>query len=159
MKNISENDVYVRMGIEISIGTKALKTTDTAYKKFIAIMCIDPSDDKGDPENLVSSISGLMNANQTASKNEHFVYKNGWFYYVDSNDSQKPYKVLHSGEATERLFYEMHFPVLKKEYNGYFNKPFTITIVAQAVPAEAVTDFSKIDQVFDAYAVKIKDNQ
>lgn len=129
--NDSEDDVYVRMKIVIKaknenaeyVELDKTKPSDAAIYEAImsAIYC-----GAGD-ENDVRLIG-----DNGASQNENFVLAaDGWFYYKKAGE----YTVVASGEGTKTLFDNLKLPVLKSEYNGFFDSEFQIEIVAQAVSA------------------------
>lgn len=157
--NVSDTDVYIRMKVDVvDYKDKIISAGDDRYKMIMKLLCLSGDDsfaDLKEPQNYeANSIKHLVdfeNGEVSKSNNKNFEYDNGWFYYIDADS--KAMKLRKTGQATERLFEEIHIPILKKDYlnNNYYNDEnydifqygFTIRIVAQAVPASDLEDKDK----------------
>lgn len=159
--NASENSVYVRMSIVLydSEGNK-ITDSDRLYYLLSSIYLYE-EDEKSIqlfPKGSLS-VDGTISGSYV-SNNTNFVYKDGWFYYIDK---------LSASDTTPSLFDYILIPILKTEY-AYFDDGFSIEVEAQAINAESVEvresgiteegnlkDESVLTAVVDTFADKYSD--
>lgn len=140
--NSGEADVYVRMCLVIkdASGTEILPDGENGGR-YSAILEALYCKSEGTSEDYTL----LTRSEDTyVCQNAAFLYEDGWFYYMSDGE----YTVLEPDTATPTLFDCIRIPVLKTEYNGYFDSEFTIEVVVQAVAAETKTE--NVKAAFDA---------
>lgn len=96
------------------------------------------------------------------SQNPHFVYYDGYFYYVLSDEEKTDdildqlddfdkkaglCKQLKPNESTEKLFDEVKVPITKTQYHTLFISGFQIEITAEGIPADYLDLYTKDKEV------------
>ncbi len=163
--NSCENDVYIRVKIEIldSNGNELSAEVANAIAEAIYVSYDDTN------KTTLFKNDGTITSNNSyfyydsSSANTASDYKyDGWFYYVgDNNDALE---VLESKKSTEKLFNYIHIPELKSDYNGIFDQEFDIVITVQALPTNLLdanstslsSNLSDISAAFNSYITLYK---
>ena len=175
--NNSEDSVYVRMKILIKDEDgKELDQNEERYQGILRALYLsvqegngEAGEEDGSPsENmedapLVSQIEskGDGNLEMTLNQSSAFFYEDGWFYY-GTDGNEKTYTSLAAGAKTPALFDKLIAPIYKKKaktvleddsllvYDGVFDTPFTIEIIAQGISAKTKTEeiLNKFDTDF-----------
>lgn len=127
--NNSDVVVYVRMKVEISLDGTEIKDTEELYKKIISYIYFNYDYDLETGSNFYDNVNGEY-------QNPDFYYYNGYFYYA-SGDTCKP---LEQHKATPRLFDCIKLPVMKTDFDGVFDKKFTIKVIAEGISKAIVED-------------------
>lgn len=155
--NASDADVYVRMQIEMlelnADGTvkytdgKENYITGDRYDSIMNAIYYRDAQDKTERLAAYDEAAGYI------SNNPAFCYDDGWFYYAAPQADGYLLTALAPESSTEKLFDELHIPVLKSEYLGVFDANFSVRVTAQAVPAGAVSadaDTEAVKALFEA---------
>ncbi len=111
--NISQDECYVRMKVEITDSDGAAVSDELYRKIFDALGTYDNDSDK-----IIGGISS------------DFTLYDGWYYYTKGNDECV---TLKTNDVTTPLFTDVVIPSLKSEYTGVFDSVFNINVVAEAV--------------------------
>ena len=128
--NNSEAEVYVRMKIELVVdGNTYNSTADALYKKIISYIYYNYNFDEETGNLFYDTESGKYN-------NPDFYYYYGYFYYVENGSC----KALKPHQATPKLFECIKLPIMKSEFNGVFDKIFTIKVIAEGVSTAVIED-------------------
>ena len=128
--NNSEDEVYVRMKVEITVDGTTLNATDALYQKIISYIYYNYNFDEETGNLFYDTESGKYN-------NPDFYYYDGYFYYASGDTC----KALESHKATSKLFDCIKLPVKKTDFNnGIFDKKFTIKVIAEGVSTAVVDD-------------------
>ena len=127
--NNSEAEVYVRMKVEITVDGTTLNATDALYQKIISYIYYNYNFDEETGNLFYDTESGKYN-------NPDFYYYGGYFYYASGDTC----KALESHKATPKLFECIKLPIMKSEFNGVFDKIFTIKVIAEGVSTAVIED-------------------
>ena len=127
--NNSEAEVYVRMKVEITVDGTTLNATDALYQKIISHIYYNYNFDEETGNLFYDTESGKYN-------NPDFYYYKGYFYYAENGSC----KALKPHEATPKLFECIKLPIMKSEFNGVFDKIFTIKVIAEGVSTAVIED-------------------
>ena len=127
--NNSDAEVYVRMKVEITVDGKAIDATEDLYKKIISHIYYNYNFDDETGDLFYDTESGKYN-------NPDFYYYKGYFYYAENGSC----KVLKPHQATPKLFECIKLPIKKSEFNGVFDKKFTIQVFAEGVSTAVIED-------------------
>ena len=133
--NNSDAAVYVRMKVELEIDGQKYTSGDL-YERMFSYIYLN----NGTNDDL------FFDTENNTCNNSDFVYYDGYFYYA-SNESCK---ILKPHSSTPKLFDCVKLPVLKTEYNGFFDKNFTIKVIAEGVSTSVVSD-PKIEECADKF--------
>ena len=132
--NNSEAEVYVRMKIELVVdGNTYNSTADALYKKIISYIYYNYNFDEETGNLFYDTESGKYN-------NPDFYYYDGYFYYVENGSEDGSCKALKPHQATPKLFECIKLPIKKSEFNGVFDKKFTIQVFAEGVSTAVIED-------------------
>lgn len=162
--NASQDDVYIRVKLEFILGDNSytldqIATGESAdHKRLQKILgSIYRFDNSSDPaflvpffttDNVASGENRLyipkLTDNRYSSTNPRFYYNSdGWFYFINegasftgSANADNVLTAVNPGASTVKLFDELFVPVLKDEFYGSFDKPFSIKVTAQGTPIE-----------------------
>lgn len=124
--NKSESAVYVRMRFVIKIGDSVITQEDGRYSRLMSAINFTDSDGNYKPFVEFDDENISKNTNPEFSK-----VKDGWYYYYKGDK----FTALEPGKTTPELFSFLKIPVLKTEYNGYFDSGFSVSVEAQAISA------------------------
>jgi flagellar basal body-associated protein FliL len=149
VQNLSKDSVYVRMKL-------TLKDADGN--------AIEEERD-ADGNLIENRYTGILKALRLSEGSEESIYDliygsvtigffydadDGWFYYgtktTNETEITYTYTELEAGKTTSKLFAELQVPVLRSEYEGVFDTPFTIEVEAQGIGA--ATEQEKIRNTF-----------
>lgn len=131
--NNSEAEVYVRMKVEITVDGTTLNATDALYQKIISYIYYNYNFDEETGNLFYDTESDKYN-------NPYFYYYDGYFYYVENGSEDGSCKVLKPHQATPKLFECIKLPIMKSEFNGVFDKIFTIKVIAEGVSTAVIED-------------------
>ena len=120
--NNSEAEVHVRMKIELVVdGHTYNSTADPLFQKIFSYIY-----------------------------NPDFYYYYGYFYYVENGSEDVSCKALKPHQATPKLFECIKLPIMKSEFNGVFDKIFTIKVIAEGV-STAVIENPTVENCADKF--------
>lgn len=150
--NASDTDVYVRMKIEMLEldANGAVKYTDGVENQITGERYNSILNTIYSTTKPLVTITADGGEDTVTSNNPQFWYSDGWFYYATAAmDGAYNLTALAPETSTEKLFDELHIPVLKSEYLKVFDlsgengtvmqtSNFSIRIIAQAVPVDSV---------------------
>ena len=152
-----EASVYVRMKITVTDEDGNEITDDDAAgaKRLYAILSALYLNDGTTQLLSIVYDEGENEITSLTSENSSFYYSGGWFYYVEAATiTGIALEILAPGDTTPTLFSYVVIPVLKTEYDGYFDAAFHIDIEAQAFPVDSVNDGedASLSEVINAFA-------
>lgn len=125
VKNRSKSAVYIRMKITVKIENQEINESDERYRKIMSALYFS------DGENIDPKFT-----------------KDGDWYYYRTDDNMT---ALEAGATSPALFKCIKTPVLKTDYNDCFGAGFSVSVEAQAIPANTdASDFASIKAQFES---------
>lgn len=155
--NNSEDSVYVRMKIVIKDekGTE-IDMGEERYQSILKALYLSDSledNEQAKEVPLIDKIEGEEgDLKITLNSMSDFFYEDGWFYYGSSSEEEKTYTSLAAGDSTSKLFNKLVVPIYREKaktvlgddslliYDGIFDTPFTIEIIAQGISSRTEKD-------------------
>ena len=146
--NNGQNNLYIRLKMTIDLGTYTAKNDsyeenfpDDAGPRIDSILKAIKLEN-GDPF-LNTSLTGTNNSDfimDTQTESGKTVY---YFYYTNGDNKMC---IVKPNESTSELFDHLDIPILKKDYLGVFDQPYSITLTAEGIPSGNYPDGLTVDE-------------